>query len=67
MMESKQSQAIDVLYPHIMVTPEVSTIEAGTSLLWVAITVTGILQSADGRSTFELDRAQEESDPGTGM
>lgn len=56
----RQSQSTDILYPHIMVTPEVSTIEAGTSLLWVAITVTGILQAADGKSHFDVDRVAEE-------
>lgn len=40
-----------VLYPHIMVTPEVSSLDAGLSILWVAIHITGVLQIAEGSST----------------
>lgn len=37
-----------VLYPHIMVTPEVTSLDAGLSILWVAIHITGVLQIAEG-------------------
>lgn len=41
-------QDMFVLYPHIMVTPEVSSIDGGLSVLWVAIQITGVLQVAEG-------------------
>lgn len=37
-----------VLWPQIVITPEISSVDTGCCFLWVAIEVTGILQKADG-------------------
>ena len=44
-----------VLYPHIMVTPEFSSLDAGLSTLWVAIQITGVLQIADPSRSLEVN------------
>lgn len=46
-----------VLYPHILVTPEVATIDAAASIIWVAITVSGSLQIATGHTNQRMDTA----------
>ena len=37
-----------VLWPQIVITPEISSVDTGCCFLWVAIEVTGTLQKADG-------------------
>ena len=55
-MTDTPTRNVFVLYPNIMVTPEVSSLDAGLSIVWVAIQVTGILQAAEGPSSQSVER-----------